>query len=122
MPFNIKDPDELINLATYLVEESGHKVHDSTSQSVLIVKSIFKKILGTYSGKNSRETQNCDARVIAEFERRQLHIMEALKSAPEFLTMIEVSEKIVEYQLSLDNWELEHLLWKLFLVTRNCHK
>ena len=120
MPFNVRDPDELINLSTYLVEDSnnGYKVHDNTQQSVLIVKSIFRKLLVSYEGKNVREWENCNNRVLAEFERRQLHISEALKEIPDNLTMQEVSEKILEYQISLDSWELNHLLWKLFLITR----
>ena len=65
MPFNITDPDELINLATYMIEDSDNqnRVEDSTLQNTIIIKSIFRKLLGTYEGKSPYDWENCNERV-----------------------------------------------------------
>ena len=45
-----------------------------------------------------------------------------MKNFPDFMTMDEVEERLTHDTIYLGNWELEHLLWRLFLVTRNSEK
>lgn len=62
MPFNITDQKELALLSEYLIDDgdSEEKITDESEQSVIILRSIFLKLLGTYDGKNRLDYENCN--------------------------------------------------------------
>jgi len=57
MPFNITDQKELRLLSEYLIddEDSDEKIDEYSEQSLIIVKSIFVRLLGNYEGKYKKE-------------------------------------------------------------------
>ena len=98
MPFNITDPDELINLATYLIEDPDNKnrVQDSTLQNTIIIKSIFRKLLGTYEGKSTYDYENCNERVEYKINQYIIILQKYLQLEEEDINMEEVEVKLRE--------------------------
>lgn len=65
MPFNISNEKELNLLTEYLIddEDAEEKVTDESQQSVMIVKSIFSKLLGNYESKSKAEFDDCNKHI-----------------------------------------------------------
>lgn len=66
MPFNISDRKELDLLSQYLIEDedSDEEISGESEQRVVVVKSIFKQLLGNYEGKEKRDYDNCNKLII----------------------------------------------------------
>lgn len=62
MPFNITDEAELSKLSEYMIDDpdSEEKITEESEQSIIVLRSIFLKLLGNYDGKNQLDYQNCN--------------------------------------------------------------
>ena len=138
MPFNISDRSELEKLAHYLIEDEDEdeEISENSKQAIAIVKSIFSKLLGSYEGKTEREykfvndsilnvpSTHADARqkkadCRSDAGRAQRASADGVRR--EVLRPVR-RRRINQQGFKLQNHELEHILWRLFLDSRNAQK
>jgi hypothetical protein len=114
MPFSVSDKTELEMLTRYLIEDEDEEeeADENSKQSISIVKSIFNKLLGSYEGKTEREYNYVNNTVLQMIDRTS-----AYGRCREIL--LQIRRPPSDQNIKLPNYELEHILWRLFLESRN---
>lgn len=66
MPFNITDQAEMTLLTEYLIDDTDQeeKVTEESEQSVIVIRSIFLKLLGNYEPKTLLEYEKCNEYIL----------------------------------------------------------
>ena len=74
MPFNLTEPAELQKFSEYLIEDedNDHHLDAEAEQAVVIIRSIFNQVLGSYEGKQEKDYENCNTKILELMDKKRL--------------------------------------------------
>ena len=74
MPFSLTDPKELKMFSEYLIEDEDNdeELEPESEQAVVVIKSIFNQVLGSYEGKHERDYENCNVKILELMDKKRL--------------------------------------------------